>query len=232
MSETPRAGSGQMFDKIAARYDALNRVISLGIDQRWRRRAAAAVALDGDGAGDDVLDVATGTCDLALAVARRFPAARVVGLDPSTRMLARGWEKIVAGKLFDRVALVAGDAEQLPFADARFAGATVGFGVRNFADRARGLGELARVIRPGGRLVVLELSEPRSALARAHVHGVVPAIGALLSGRAEYRYLARSIARFPPAAEFAAELDRAGFEVETIHALTFGVAHIFVGARR
>jgi demethylmenaquinone methyltransferase/2-methoxy-6-polyprenyl-1,4-benzoquinol methylase len=230
---TPRDGSGAMFDGIARRYDALNRVLSFGTDQRWRRRAATALAIT-DAADVEVLDVATGTADLAIAIAHQLPSARVIGLDPSPAMLEIGWAKIVAADLTARVQLVEGEAERLPFADARFAGATIAFGVRNLPDRARGLAELVRVVRPRGRVVVLELTEPHGVLApfaRAHIHGVVPALGALVGGRA-YRHLSRSIARFPPADEFAAELEAAGLELVELRPLTFGVAHVFVGVRR
>jgi demethylmenaquinone methyltransferase/2-methoxy-6-polyprenyl-1,4-benzoquinol methylase len=169
-------GSGAMFDVIAARYDLVNRLMSFGIDQRWRRRTVDALAL---GEGARVLDVATGTADLALLIARRHPTARVVGVDPSPRMLAVGARKVLASRAADRITLEAGDVQALPFAEGSFDAATIAFGIRNVPDRARGLAEMRRVLRPGGRLAVLELSEPRGrllgALARFHVHTLVPA---------------------------------------------------------
>jgi demethylmenaquinone methyltransferase/2-methoxy-6-polyprenyl-1,4-benzoquinol methylase len=212
-----------MFDGIARRYDLVNRVLSLGLDQRWRRLAAA--ALD-PRPGEHILDVATGTGDLALAILGRAPSARVVGVDPSPKMLARAHAKLGAA-----AAWLPGDARDLPFADSTFDGVTIGFGIRNVPDRGRALAEMARVLRPGGRAVILELAEPSGPLARAHVHRVVPLIGALLSSAAEYRYLQRSIAAFPPPAEFAAEMAAHGLPVETIRGLTLGVAQIFVGRR-
>jgi demethylmenaquinone methyltransferase / 2-methoxy-6-polyprenyl-1,4-benzoquinol methylase len=231
-AESKVLGSGQMFDGIAARYDFVNRVISFGIDQRWRRRTVRALSLR-DGAR--VLDLATGTGDLALLIARATPEASVVGLDPSEKMLAIARGKVEKAGLAERIELVVGDAETLPFGDATFDGVSIAFGIRNVPDRARALSEMARVTKPGGRVAVLELSEPRGGvlgpIARFHVHTVVPHVGALLSGAPEYRYLQRSIAAFPPADEFASLMRHAGLAVERPEALTFGVCHLYVGER-
>jgi demethylmenaquinone methyltransferase/2-methoxy-6-polyprenyl-1,4-benzoquinol methylase len=230
-SPTP-LGSGQMFDGIAARYDLVNRVISLGIDQSWRRRTVRALALR---PGARVLDLATGTGDLALLVANAEPSSRVVGLDPSEKMLAIARGKVDKAGLAARVELVVGDAETLPFPDKSFDGVCIAFGIRNVPDRDRALREMARVTRPGGHVAILELSEPRKGifgpLARFHVHTVVPYVGALLSGAPEYRYLQRSIAAFPPAEEFAERMRAAGLVPEAPQALTFGVCHLYVGER-
>lgn len=230
---TSHAGSGAMFDAIAPRYDLLNRVLSLGVDQGWRRRTVEALGL---APGCRVLDLATGTADLAIQIARREPTAIVIGLDPSTKMLARGRAKIAAAALADRIALVDGDAERLPFADASFDAIAMAFGIRNVSDRPRALIEMARVIRPNGRIALLELSEPRSGvigpLARFHIHHVVPRLGALLSGAREYRYLQRSIAAFPPPDEFSAVMRASGLEVTEVASLTFGVAALFVAKAR
>jgi demethylmenaquinone methyltransferase / 2-methoxy-6-polyprenyl-1,4-benzoquinol methylase len=224
-----------MFDRIAHRYDLLNRVLSLGIDQRWRRRTVRALALDRVAGPGRVLDLATGTGDLALLVARSHPTVRVDGLDPSERMLDEARAKIRGAGLADRVALVTGDAESLPYPDATFDGVTIAFGIRNVPDRARGLREMRRVTRPGGRVAVLELSEPSGGLmgriARFHVHTVVPRIGALLSGEREYRYLQQSIADFPPASEFADMMRATGLEPVRVQPLTLGVCHLYVGER-
>jgi demethylmenaquinone methyltransferase/2-methoxy-6-polyprenyl-1,4-benzoquinol methylase len=219
-------GSGAMFDTIAPRYDLVNRLMSLGADQRWRRRAVAALAV---GPGDVVLDVATGTADLALAVART--GARVVGVDPSPAMLAVGAAKAAAAGLAGRIDFTVGDAQALAFPDAGFAAAGMAFGIRNVPDRPRALAELARVVRPGGRVVILELAEPRSALARFHVHTVVPWLGARLSRAPAYRYLAQSIARFPPADEFAAAMAAAGLVVETVRPMMLGAVTLFAARR-
>jgi demethylmenaquinone methyltransferase / 2-methoxy-6-polyprenyl-1,4-benzoquinol methylase len=222
-----------MFDRIADRYDLLNRVLSLGIDQRWRRRAVRALALDGRPDPPRVLDLATGTGDLAILAARARPDVRVEGVDPSRRMLEEARTKVQAAGLTDRVRLVVGDAESLPYPDAAFDGVTIAFGIRNVPDRELGLREMCRVTRPGGRVVVLELSDPGGGVlgrvARFHVHTLVPRIGALLSGEREYRYLETSIAAFPPAAEFSTMMRDAGLRVLVAQALTLGVCHLFVG---
>ena len=241
-----RDGSGEMFDRIAERYDLLNRLISLGIDQRWRRRTVDALELDGSGrsvrpqGGDRkrarALDLATGTGDLALLIADRHDKASVVGLDPSSRMLEVATSKVHKAGLDGRVELVQGTAEQLPFADGVFDAVTIAFGIRNVPDRPRALSEMARVTRRDGRVAVLELSEPRSGplgpLARFHVHTLVPWVGGLLSGSNEYRYLQQSIAEFPPPEEFASLMERSGLEVLRLEPLTFGVCHLYVARPR
>lgn len=229
----PKKGSGAMFDAIAHRYDLLNRVMSLGIDQRWRRRTVRALELP---ASAQVLDLATGTADVALAITRAHPDARITGLDPSERMLAIGRQKVAARGLDASIELLCGDAQALPFPDRSFDGVCIAFGIRNVPDRGRALREMARVTRPGGRIAVLELSEPGggplSALARFHIHTVVPRLGALLSGAPEYRYLQQSIAAFPPAAEFADLMRKSDLEVLRVQPLTFGVCHLFVATPR
>lgn len=224
-----RMGSGQMFDAIAGRYDLLNRVLSLGVDQRWRRKAVDALRVPDGGA---VADLATGTGDLAVAIARRYPTATVRGFDPSTGMLAVGREKVLRLGLSSRVHLEAGDARSIALDDAAVDGVSIAFGIRNVPDREVALREMARVTKPGGRVVILELSEPRGGvlgpLARFHVHEVVPRVGALLSGQREYRYLQQSIAAFPPAEDFASLMGDCGLRVLSVEALTFGVAHLYV----
>lgn len=234
MTPDPRApvppGSGEMFDAIADRYDLLNRIISLGIDQRWRDQAVRALEVSG---AARVLDVATGTGDLALRVARALPEAEVVGVDPSTRMLEIGRAKVEQAGRGGRITLEQGRVESLPFADASFDGVTIAFGIRNATDRAGGLREMRRVTRAGGRVVVLELGEPEggpfAGIARWHIHSVVPWLGGALSGRREYEYLQRSIAAFPPRAEFARMMSDAGLEDLSVDPLTLGVATLFVG---
>jgi demethylmenaquinone methyltransferase/2-methoxy-6-polyprenyl-1,4-benzoquinol methylase len=223
-------GSGQMFDAIARRYDLVNRVISLGTDQGWRRKTVAALAIAKD---HHVLDLATGTADLALSCARA--GARVTGIDPSAGMLAIGARKVADAGLSERITLVRGDAQDIGGDAAFYDGACMAFGIRNIPDRPRALRELLRVVRPGGHIAILELTEPRGkilgALARFHVHKVVPFVGGLLSGAREYKYLQASIAAFPPPAEFAATMTATGFaDVEALP-LTFGVATLFVARR-
>jgi demethylmenaquinone methyltransferase / 2-methoxy-6-polyprenyl-1,4-benzoquinol methylase len=230
-----RPGSGQMFDRIARRYDLLNRLMSFGVDKRWRKKTVAALALPAS-EPSRVLDLATGTGDLAIDIARRHPAATVVGLDPSVGMLDVGRVKLAERGLDGRIELVEGDAQRLPYPDASFDGTTIAFGIRNVPDRGAALREMARVVRPGGRVCILELSEPRGGvigpLARFHVHVVVPRMGALLSGAKEYRYLQSSIEAFPPAPEFVALMRQSGLDIVEVRPLTFGVCHLYVGTPR
>jgi demethylmenaquinone methyltransferase/2-methoxy-6-polyprenyl-1,4-benzoquinol methylase len=228
-TELATLGSGAMFDRIAARYDFMNRVLSLGLDQSWRRRTVKALML---GERPRVLDVATGTGDLAIEIARACPGATVIGVDPSRGMLDIAAKKMAKRKLDDRVMLVEGDAQSLPLANCEIDAAAMAFGIRNVPDRTAALRELARVVRPGGRICVLELGEPRrgvlGAMARIHCHHVVPKLGGLLSGSREYGYLQRSVAAFPPAEEFAETMRRAGLAVLEVKPMTFGVCTLYV----
>ncbi|MEZ4222693.1 MAG: bifunctional demethylmenaquinone methyltransferase/2-methoxy-6-polyprenyl-1,4-benzoquinol methylase UbiE [Polyangiaceae bacterium] len=229
-TEPVRPGSGQMFDQIAGRYDLLNRILSLGVDQGWRKQTVRSLELQG---ACRVLDVATGTGDLAIAIARMLPEAEVVGVDPSVGMLKVGEEKLRDAALADRVSLREGSVEALPCEDDSFDAVTIAFGIRNAQDRAKGLAEMARVTRSGGRVAVLELGEPEEgllrSLARFHIRTVVPFVGGFLSGSREYRYLQTSIAAFPPRAEFAEMMRTAGLESVEARPLTFGAANLFVG---
>jgi len=228
-TQLAKLGSGQMFDRIARRYDFMNRVLSLGLDKGWRRRTVKSLNL---GDRPRVLDVATGTGDLAIDIARARPLAQVFGLDPSENMLAIAGEKLAKKKLADRVSLVVGDAQKLPYKDCEMDAATIAFGIRNVPDRLAGLRELARVVRPGGRVAVLELGMPRGGLlsraASIHTRYVVPRLGALLSGAREYKYLQSSIAAFPPNEEFVAMMKRAGLHVVEVVPLAFGACTLFV----
>jgi demethylmenaquinone methyltransferase/2-methoxy-6-polyprenyl-1,4-benzoquinol methylase len=192
-----------MFDRISPVYDAMNRVMTAGLDRRWRRLAAEAVVAP----EDEVLDACCGTGDLALAAERA--GGRVTGLDFSERMLERARRK--SGS----VRWVRGDALALPFPDGSFDAATVGFGIRNVEDLEAGLRELARVLRPGGRLGCLEITRPRGLLRpffRLWFDGVVPLLGKVLPGGAAYSYLPASVRRFPGPEDLAGVMRRAGFE--------------------
>jgi demethylmenaquinone methyltransferase/2-methoxy-6-polyprenyl-1,4-benzoquinol methylase len=229
----PRGGSGEMFDRIAHRYDLLNRLLSLGADQGWRRATAEALSPE---PGQRILDLATGTGDLAFSVLRSQPAATVVGLDESPRMLERARAKAGHAGLGDRVRWVVGHAEALPFEDHSFDAVCIAFGIRNVPDPGRALAEMARVTRPRGRVAILELSDPDSGplrhLARLHVHRLVPWLGGWLSGIREYRYLSDSIAAFPRAAAFAQLMARSGLDVLEIRRLCFSAAHLYLGRPR
>jgi len=228
-SQLPKLGSGQMFDQIAPRYDFVNRVLSLGLDKRWRRRVIKELALAPNAR---VLDVATGTGDLAIELANAVPAGKVIGLDPSANMLAVATLKLARRGLDSRVSLIEGDAQALPQANCEIDAATIAFGIRNVPDRPRALRELARVVRPGGTIAILELGEPKRSLlgraARFHTHHVVPRIGALLSGKREYKYLQTSVAAFPPNDEFAQIMRDSGLDVRKVIPLTFGVCTLFI----
>jgi demethylmenaquinone methyltransferase/2-methoxy-6-polyprenyl-1,4-benzoquinol methylase len=224
-----------MFDAVAPVYDLVNRIVSFGVDGRWRRAAVRALAADG-GRPRHVLDVATGTADLAIAAARAYAGSRVVGVDPSAVMLAKGREKVARARLEGRVALAEGDARALAFPDDTFDAAAIAFGIRNVPDRPRALAEMRRVVRPGGRVVVLELGEPTGGItgffARLHVHRVIPGVGHLFARGRAYRYLAKSIEAFPSPPAFAASMVEAGIEVREVRPFAFGACVLFVGESR
>ena len=209
-----------MFDRIAPVYDAMNRVMTAGLDQRWRRLTAAAVVRP----GDDVLDACCGTGDLAIACARA--GGRVTGLDFAERMLARARTKAPA------LTWLRGDLLSLPFADSSFDAATVGFGVRNVDDLGRALRELRRVLRDGGRLGVLEITRPRGVLApfyKVWFDAIVPLIGKLLPGGSAYTYLPASVRRFPGPDALAALLRESGFRNVEYRLLAGGIVALHTG---
>lgn len=214
VDETNQLGSGQFFDEIAPTYDLLNHVISLGYHITWRRTAISKILPT-----NSVLDVSTGTGDVALAIATNH-SVRVVALDPSTEMLAYARNKhTAAGDLVGPIEFVQGFVEDLPFNDASFDAVTVAFGVRNFADRLKGLSEIARVLVPNGTVVILEVSLPTrsgplSAAARFFVKRIVPIMGTVISGNTRaYEYLGNSMDEFPDNVEFSGLLNRAGLRV-------------------
>jgi demethylmenaquinone methyltransferase / 2-methoxy-6-polyprenyl-1,4-benzoquinol methylase len=227
------------FDAIAPRYDLTNRVISFGIDLRWRRVAVRQLGDLPDGAR--VLDLACGTCDLALEVARRKPGARVVGADLSRTMLTLARAKLAArcagGQAgAGRVRLVNAPAEALPFREGTFDAVTIGFGIRNVPDYRIGLREMLRVLRRGGRACVLEFSTPPSKLLwrmyNCYFFNVLPRIGGFITGReAAYRYLTDSVASFPGAAAFKADLEAAGFTRVAVVAMNGGIVCVHTGVK-
>lgn len=231
--QTKKEQVREMFDNIAPRYDLLNHTLSLNIDRLWRRRVVRIVRRCRP---QRILDVATGTGDLAIAMARGIPGVRVLGVDLSERMLAAAREKVAARGLDNRIVLEAGDAEHLTLADASVDVATVAFGVRNFGDLDAGLRELARTIKPGGRVVILEFSRPRNRWFRAlyefYTFKVLPRIGGVLSrDRRAYEYLPASVSAFPTPAEFLSRMERAGFHVCRARSQSFGIAQIYTGEK-
>ena len=222
-----------MFAQIAPRYDLTNEVLSFGIHRLWRR---AAVALSGAKAGDSVLDCATGTGDLALAFKRRVgDSGTVVGVDFCQEMLAAAPEKASRAGL--NVRFEVADALALPFEDASFDIASIAFGIRNVDDPVRCLRELSRVVRTGGRVVVLEFGQPRGAfgsLFRFYSRRIMPAVGGMLTGhRRAYEYLPRTAAAFPAGERFLGLMREADtFGAQSSHPLTFGTAFVYVGSVR
>ncbi|HLQ36284.1 MAG TPA: ubiquinone/menaquinone biosynthesis methyltransferase [Planctomycetota bacterium] len=216
----------QMFAKVAPGYDRANRVLSLGVDQWWRRRAVAVAAVQ---PGERVLDVCAGTGDLTLLLARA--GAQVIGADFCVPMLTRACSK--AGGRGARPWFVGADALALPFAAARFDVATVAFGIRNVADPVAGLAELARVVRPGGRVIVLEFCRPRvPVLGSAYLfyfRRVLPTLGRLVAGvdAGPYQYLPDSVLAFPEREAFQELMVRAGLLRPTVHLLSGGIAAIY-----
>jgi demethylmenaquinone methyltransferase/2-methoxy-6-polyprenyl-1,4-benzoquinol methylase len=224
--ETGRLAPGEvrsMFDRIAPVYDVMNRVMTAGLDQRWRRETVKAVVRP----GDRVLDACCGTGDLAVA-ALKAGAGEVVGLDFSPRMLerARAKQRLVTW--------LEGDVTAMPFEGGGFDSATVGFGVRNVADLAAALEELARVLRPGGRLGILEITTPTGFLApfyRLWFDRIVPLLGRLLKGGSAYTYLPASVRRFPGPDELARLMRAAGFEGVAYRTFAGGIVALHTGAR-
>jgi demethylmenaquinone methyltransferase / 2-methoxy-6-polyprenyl-1,4-benzoquinol methylase len=218
-----------MFDRIAPVYDAMNTVMTAGLDRRWRRAAVAATGLR---AGMRAVDVACGSGALTRELARRVgPSGRVVGVDVSVEMLRRARRRSAHG----RPAYELGDALDLPLADADADAATIAFGLRNVADYRRCLGEMVRVVRPGGRVVVLEIATPTSRLGRA-VAGtwfrhVVPLVGRLVGGGGAYRYLPTSVDAYPSPAAIATLLTEVGLVDVAWRRLTLGMVTLHVGRR-
>ncbi len=217
-----------MFDRIARFYDGTNRILSLGLDRYWRRKALDRLDIQ---AGGRYLDVGAGTADVAIAIVRREPTARVVGLDPSVGMLSIGREKIAGLGLSDAVTLIPGDALDLPFPDSTFDGVIIAFCIRNVTDRRRALREFRRVLTPGGRLVILELTDPVGRLMRPlfriYSNVVMPAITKVTSSASAYRYLTDSMMDFPPAERFSGIVGEAGFTNASFTRLTGGIVTIF-----
>jgi demethylmenaquinone methyltransferase/2-methoxy-6-polyprenyl-1,4-benzoquinol methylase len=223
----------QMFGRIARVYDLMNRLMTAGLDRRWRAFAARQMAL---GDGNSALDVGTGTGDLAIAAALLYPGARIVGVDFTPQMLERGREKLQRLGLGERVQLLAGDGERLDFPDDAFDACCSAFVVRNLADLPAGLQEMRRVVKPGGRIVCLEISHPRNTLFASAFHlyfdRLVPLLGRVV-GRAfdAYSYLPSSVSAFPDAPTLLRVMADAGWEDVRYYALSGGIVAVHVGVK-
>lgn len=223
----------EMFDSIAPAYDFMNRAMTLGIDKLWRAKAVKMIRRRQPA---DILDVATGTGDLAIKLAREIPGVRVTGVDLSEQMLAIGRDKVRLAGLSDRISLSKADCLALPMADASFDAVTVAYGVRNFEHLAQGYREMARVLRPGGMLCVVELSVPQSRLVRPfyelYTRRIIPVIGRMVSSdRSAYTYLPASIAAMPQGERMLAIMEEAGLVRPALQPLTLGVCTIYTAFR-
>lgn len=238
----------EMFDKIAFRYDFLNRFLSGGIDVFWRKRAIRELAkMRGDagverggaeagGAGPSILDVATGTGDMAIMMTRYLSGSKVTGIDISTGMLDVGRQKVSRLKLEDRITLQTGDSEAIHFPDNHFDAATVAFGVRNFENLEKGLREMLRVLKPGGKLVVLEFSQPRTPGVRQvyelYMRLVAPNVAKMASSNREaYKYLNDSVKAFPEGENFIRILDGCGYRNTRLRRLSLGICSLYIGEK-
>lgn len=235
MSEPQKTGSPavrNMFSSIAGKYDLLNRLFSLGTDVRWRRELASEIP----NGTQPILDVATGTADVALTLEEKCPGdSLIVGTDFTLPMLQVGSKK-VSGNQAQRIRLTAGDAYALPFRENTFGTVTIAFGLRNLAHRVDGLKEMARVLTPGGRVVILEFSPMDrpviGRLFRFYFHRVMPFLGGIISGdRGAYHYLPESVAEFPNAVQLGQEMMEAGFTEVKYRGLTMGIAFLHVGEK-
>jgi demethylmenaquinone methyltransferase / 2-methoxy-6-polyprenyl-1,4-benzoquinol methylase len=223
----------QMFGAIAPRYDFLNRLLSFGIDRRWRTKAVSLLKYR---EGSRILDVATGTGDVALEIARRTPdSVKITGADFCKEMVDLGDVKVAASPFFGRIDLKVAPCEDLPFANDTFDSITIAFGIRNVVDRKLGLAEMWRVLSPGGRMIILEFSTPRSQLFRQlyyfYFRRLLPVVGGLFSRYNAYKYLPDSVLEFPSQEEFSGMIAEAGFRNIQLHELTFGIATIYVGEK-
>jgi len=222
-----------MFDSIAFRYDFLNRFLSVGIDVRWRKKAIAQLKAI---APKQILDVATGTADVAIMAARILHPEKIIGIDISDGMLNFGRQKIENLGLQNIIELLNGDSEAIKFNDNSFDAVTVAFGVRNFQNLEKGLSEIRRVIKPGGKLVVLEFSKPKTFLIKplynVYMNFVAPGVGKFFSkNRNAYKYLDQSIKKFPEGKNFTTILNELGYTNTYCKPLSFGICSIYCGEK-
>jgi demethylmenaquinone methyltransferase/2-methoxy-6-polyprenyl-1,4-benzoquinol methylase len=223
----------QMFDEIAPRYDFMNRFLSAGVDVGWRIKAIKEFKEDNP---KHILDVATGTGDMAIRACKMLSLEKVTGIDISENMLAYGRQKIVKEKLEDKIELYTGDSESIQFADDTFDGVMVAFGVRNFQNLEKGLGEILRVLKPGKRVIVLEFSQPRIPgvrnLYNLYMGIVAPQVASIFrQNKKAYQYLNESAKAFPDRGRFVNILNSVGFTETSFRPLSLGICCIYIGRK-
>ncbi len=232
--ESKKRQVAEMFDKIAFRYDFLNRFLSCGIDIRWRKKAIRELA---DLHPKSILDVATGTADVALLLYRYLHPRKIIGIDISEGMLELGRQKVEKQKLKEIIELRQGDAETINFPENSFEAITVAFGVRNFEDLQKGLSEMLRVLKPGGKMVILEFSKPRRRVFKGfynfYMNVLAPRAGKWLSKNKDaYQYLTESVKAFPDGDQFLLILKQTGFTDTYLKTLSLGICTIYCGSKR
>ncbi|MBI5055217.1 MAG: bifunctional demethylmenaquinone methyltransferase/2-methoxy-6-polyprenyl-1,4-benzoquinol methylase UbiE [Nitrospirae bacterium] len=222
-----------MFSKIAPRYDLLNRLLSLGIDSHWRKFAVGQLPKV---INARFLDVATGTCDVALEIVKQYPDAKVTGVDFSEGMLEFGREKVKRAGLENKIEVRFADVTALPFEDNTFDGVTIAFGIRNVQDFKKGISEMGRVVKPGGKVVILEFTSIQNRFFRRpyrfYITKVLPFIGEIISGKkGAYKYLPSSMLEFPGPDEFKKAIGETGLQDVRYYKLTLGAVAVHVGTK-
>ena len=220
-----------LFDKVARRYDSLNTFFSMGMDRLWRRRLAKAIS-----GSKTVLDIATGTGEVAIETVDVLPKARVFGVDPSSEMLLLARRKIISRGLSERISLARSRAEELPFKDGSFDAVTIAFGIRNTVDPALSLSEMRRVLRPGGKAAVLEFAIPRQKLFAPlylfYFKNILPLVGSLFGTKSEYKYLSDSTSAFPQREKFLDLMKESGLTPEKSIEMMLGIVILYTGVKR
>lgn len=221
-----------MFNNIAWKYDFLNRFLSFGIDQRWRKKAIQRLNITEQ---SKIIDIATGTADLAIEIEKQHSPKHIIGLDISDKMLEIGRKKVAKRNLESKIELVEGDSENIPYEDNTFDAATVAYGVRNFENLSKGLQEIYRSLNTGGQIVVLEFSKPGFPIKQIfdlYFKYILPFIGKITSrDQRAYQYLYESVQTFPDGQDFVHELEQVGFKNCECKRLTFGISSIYVGIK-
>lgn len=231
--KTKKEQVADMFNNISPKYDFLNRFLSLGIDILWRKAALDFLKQDKP---QKILDIATGTADFALEAHKQFPKAQIIGVDISVGMLEKGKEKVKNKNLEDKIQLQLGDSERLLFEDNTFDAIIVAFGVRNFENLEKGLSDMLRVLKPKGKVVILEFSKPRQTpikqLYNFYFKNILPSIGKMVSKDARaYTYLPESVQVFPEGKDFTGILEKIGFKNVSCKPLSFGISSVYVGQK-